>query len=136
LNTVGEATFTIKDDSLTIAGNASELPKDIEHWRHFDGFTDGRQATCPAKAADANGDGIIDVPHGTLSEGLGDRNASAQGDGLWGHWSLRHHPAEQDKADAADAEEQPVVQQDVSRQVADVVQAQDVVVNDPLDQVE
>ncbi len=61
LKTVGEATFTIKDDSLTIAVNASGLPKDIEHWQHFHGFTDGRQATCPAKVADANGDGIIDV---------------------------------------------------------------------------
>jgi Cu/Zn superoxide dismutase len=58
---VGEATFTIKGDSLTIAVNASELPKDIEHWQHFHGFTDGRKATCPTKAADANGDGIIDV---------------------------------------------------------------------------
>jgi len=58
---VGEATFTMKGDSLTIAVNASGLPKDIEHWQHFHGFTDGRQATCPAKAADANGDGIIDV---------------------------------------------------------------------------
>lgn len=61
LKTAGEATFTIKGDSLTIAVNASGLPKDIEHWQHFHGFTDGRQATCPAKAADANGDGIIDV---------------------------------------------------------------------------
>jgi hypothetical protein len=61
LKTVGEATFTIKGDSLTIAVNASGLPKDIEHWQHFHGFADGRQATCPAKAADANGDGIIDV---------------------------------------------------------------------------
>jgi hypothetical protein len=58
---VGEATFTIKGDSLTIAVNASGLPKDIEHWQHFHGFTDGRQAACPTKAADANGDGIIDV---------------------------------------------------------------------------
>jgi hypothetical protein len=57
----GEATFTIKGDSLTIAVTASGLPKDIEHWQHFHGFTDGRQATCPTKAADANGDGIIDV---------------------------------------------------------------------------
>ncbi len=58
---VGEATFTIKGDSLTIAVNASGLPKDIEHWQHFHGFTDGRAAVCPAHSADANGDGIIDV---------------------------------------------------------------------------
>ena len=58
---VGEATFTIEGDSLTIAVNASGLPKDIEHWQHFHGFTDGRRAACPTQAADANGDGIIDV---------------------------------------------------------------------------
>jgi hypothetical protein len=57
----GEATFTIKGDSLTIAVNASGLPKDIEHWQHFHGFTDGRAAACSAHSADANGDGIIDV---------------------------------------------------------------------------
>jgi hypothetical protein len=61
VKTAGEATFTIKGDSLTIAVNASGLPKNIEHWQHFHGFTDGRQATCPTRAADANGDGIIDV---------------------------------------------------------------------------
>ena len=61
LKTVGEAKFTFKGDSLTIAVNASGLPKDIEHWQHFHGFTDGRQAACPTPSADANGDGIIDV---------------------------------------------------------------------------
>src|SRR5437879_4006691 len=57
----GEATFTIKGDSLTIAVDASGLPQDITHWQHFHGFTDGRQSTCPARSADANGDGVIDV---------------------------------------------------------------------------
>ena len=57
----GEATLTIKGDSLTIAVNASGVPKDIEHWQHFHGFTDGRAAACPAPSADANHDGIIDV---------------------------------------------------------------------------
>jgi hypothetical protein len=61
LKSVGEATFTIKGDSLTIAVSASGLPKDIEHWQHFHGFTDGRAAACPPQSADANGDGIIDV---------------------------------------------------------------------------
>jgi len=61
LKPVGEARFTIKGDSLTIAVNASGLPKDIEHWQHFHGFADGRQAACPASSADANHDGVIDV---------------------------------------------------------------------------
>ena len=49
LKAVGEATFTIKGDSLTIAVNASGLPKDIEHWQHFHGFTDGRASNLPGK---------------------------------------------------------------------------------------
>jgi hypothetical protein len=60
LKATGQATFTIKGDSLTIAVNASGLPKDIEHWQHFHGFTDGRAAACPAHSADANRDGLID----------------------------------------------------------------------------
>ena len=47
LKAAGEATFTIKGDSLTIAVNASGLPKDIEHWQHFHGFTDGRASSLP-----------------------------------------------------------------------------------------
>ena len=39
LKTVGEATSAINGDSLTIAVNASGLPKHIEHWQHFPGFT-------------------------------------------------------------------------------------------------
>ena len=69
LKTVGEATFTIKDDSLTIGVNASGLPNNIEHWQHFHGFTDGRQAACPTKAADTNGDGIIDVVETGIAAG-------------------------------------------------------------------
>lgn len=57
----GEARFTIDGDSLTITVNATGLPKDIEHWQHFHGFTNGRAAACPTKAADTNGDGIIDM---------------------------------------------------------------------------
>jgi hypothetical protein len=57
----GKVTFTIKGDSLTIATDATGLPKSITHWQHFHGFTDGKAAACPAKSADANGDGIIDL---------------------------------------------------------------------------
>ena len=57
----GEVTFTITGDSLTIATDATGLPKDITHWQHFHGFKDGRDAACPAKTADANGDGIVDL---------------------------------------------------------------------------
>ncbi len=57
----GEARFTIQGDSLSITVKARGLPKDIEHWQHFHGFTDGRQAACPSGTADVNHDGIIDV---------------------------------------------------------------------------
>jgi hypothetical protein len=55
------ATFTITGDSLRIVVDASGLPRDIGHWQHLHGFTDARQASCPTRAADANGDGIIDL---------------------------------------------------------------------------
>ena len=57
----GKVTFTVKGDSLTIATDATGLPKSITHWQHFHGFTDGKAAACPARSADANGDGIIDL---------------------------------------------------------------------------
>jgi hypothetical protein len=57
----GMATFAITGDSLTIVVEASGLPKDIGHWQHLHGFTDARQASCPTLAADANGDGIVDL---------------------------------------------------------------------------
>lgn len=57
----GEVRLTIRGDSLTILVNATGLPRSIEHWQHFHGFADGRQAACPTAAADMNHDGIIDV---------------------------------------------------------------------------
>jgi len=57
----GKVTFTVKGDSLTIATDATGLPKSITHWQHFHGFPDGKAAACPARSADANGDGIIDL---------------------------------------------------------------------------
>lgn len=57
----GEVRFTIRGDSLRITVKARGLPKDIEHWQHFHGFADGRQAACPSLAADVNHDGLIDV---------------------------------------------------------------------------
>jgi hypothetical protein len=61
LQTKGEARFSIDGDNLTISVTAHGLPPNIVHWQHFHGFTDNRAATCPTAAADANGDGIIDL---------------------------------------------------------------------------
>lgn len=57
----GEARFVIKGDSLAISIDAHGLPPGMMHLQHFHGFADQRQATCPTAAADANGDGVIDL---------------------------------------------------------------------------
>ena len=57
----GEVRFTIHGDQLTIKVHVQGVPPGIEHWQHFHGFPDGKQATCPGAAADANGDGYIDM---------------------------------------------------------------------------
>lgn len=57
----GEVRFTFSGDSLTIATEATGLPRDITHWQHFHGFTDGKDAACPTASADKNGDGIVDL---------------------------------------------------------------------------
>lgn len=57
----GDARFTIKGDVLTITIDAKGLPPGIMHLQHFHGFPDNRDAACPTSAADANGDGIIDL---------------------------------------------------------------------------
>jgi hypothetical protein len=61
LQTMGEARFTIKGDSLTISVKVKGAPPGITHWQHFHGFKDNHDASCPTQAADANGDGIIDL---------------------------------------------------------------------------
>lgn len=57
----GEATFEIADGQLTITVEAKGLEPGIAHLQHFHGFPDGSDATRPTMAADANGDGIIDL---------------------------------------------------------------------------
>ena len=61
LQTTGEVRFSVVGDKLTISVTAHGLPPNIVHWQHFHGFADNRAATCPSTAADANGDGIIDL---------------------------------------------------------------------------
>lgn len=57
----GEARFTIAGDKLTISIDMKGVPPNMEHWQHFHGFKDNTDAVCPTAAADANGDGIIDL---------------------------------------------------------------------------
>jgi hypothetical protein len=57
----GKVTFAVTGDTLRITNDASGLPPGMSHWQHFHGFKNGRDAVCPTNAADANGDGIIDL---------------------------------------------------------------------------
>ena len=57
----GTMRFTVHGDRLTIQVRVHGVPPNIEHWQHFHGFPDGKQATCPGAAADVNGDGYIDI---------------------------------------------------------------------------
>ena len=57
----GEIRFTVRGDRVTIASSVHGVPPSIEHWQHFHGFPDGKPAACPSAAADANGDGYIDI---------------------------------------------------------------------------
>ncbi len=59
--TTGEARFIVDHGKLTIKITVHGAPPDTVHWQHFHGFKDGRPATCPTAAADANHDGIVDL---------------------------------------------------------------------------
>ena len=39
-----------------------DAPANIEHWEHFHGFPDGKQAHVPTLMQDVNHDGFIDLP--------------------------------------------------------------------------
>lgn len=60
-NTTGEARFVVENDTMTVTIDVKGATPNTEHWQHFHGFPNGDAAGCPTDAADANGDGIIDV---------------------------------------------------------------------------
>ncbi len=57
----GEATFAIADDELTIKITMHNTPANMQHWEHFHGFPDGKQALIATAAQDANADGFVDL---------------------------------------------------------------------------
>jgi hypothetical protein len=65
----GQATFELVDGELTITVEAEGLAPGIAHMQHIHGFPDGSNATCPTMAADANGDGIVDLIETEVSAG-------------------------------------------------------------------
>ena len=58
----GTANFTETDDSLHIEIEMFDTPKNTEHWEHFHGFPDGKDAQIATSAQDANHDGLVDLP--------------------------------------------------------------------------
>lgn len=50
------------ENSLHIKLEMFDTPRNIEHWEHFHGFPDGKDATVPTMAQDVNHDGYIDLP--------------------------------------------------------------------------
>jgi len=65
----GQVRFSISGDTLTIEADVAGAPPNIEHWQHFHGFVDNRDAVCPTAAADANHDGVIDLIETGTSSG-------------------------------------------------------------------
>lgn len=66
--THGEAHFIISNDTLQVTIDVQNAPAGIEHWQHFHGFEDGKDAAIATMDQDANGDGIVDIVEtGTVS---------------------------------------------------------------------
>ena len=53
----GIATFSENGNSLHIHMDMFDTPANIEHWEHFHGFPDGKQAHVPTLMQDVNHDG-------------------------------------------------------------------------------
>lgn len=57
----GSATFVEDGDQLTITIEMVGTPVNTEHWEHFHGFPDGKEAQIATAAQDANHDGFVDL---------------------------------------------------------------------------
>lgn len=58
----GQAKFTIDGDNLHIEIEMFDTPVKTQHWEHFHGFPDGKDAQIATMAQDANHDGLVDLP--------------------------------------------------------------------------
>ena len=57
----GTANLEIVDGKLNVTIDLAGLSPNLMHLQHYHGFIDGKDATCPTAASDANGDGYIDL---------------------------------------------------------------------------
>lgn len=58
----GEATFTVDDETLMVEITMDHTSPNTQHWMHFHGFPDGKDAQPATIAQDTNGDGYVDLP--------------------------------------------------------------------------
>jgi hypothetical protein len=57
----GTANLEIVDGKLNVTIDLTGLSPNLMHLQHYHGFIDGKDAACPTAAADANGDGYVDL---------------------------------------------------------------------------
>jgi hypothetical protein len=57
----GTADIEIADGKMNVTIDLKGLSPNLMHLQHFHGFVDGKDATCPTAASDANGDGYVDL---------------------------------------------------------------------------
>ncbi|KRM59950.1 hypothetical protein C5L31_000039 [Secundilactobacillus malefermentans] len=57
----GTATFLEENDKLTITIEMFDTPANTEHWEHFHGFPDGKDAAISTIDQDTNLDGFVDL---------------------------------------------------------------------------
>jgi hypothetical protein len=57
----GEARLQVANGKLTIRIEMQGVPPDMEHWQHFHGFKNDKDASCATERSDANHDGIVDL---------------------------------------------------------------------------
>lgn len=58
----GQAEFIEDSDTLHIKIEMFDTPANTQHWEHFHGFPDGKDAQIATMAQDANHDGLVDLP--------------------------------------------------------------------------
>jgi len=58
----GKAEFTVEENTLTIKIEMYDTPPNIQHWEHFHGFPDGKDASVVSPEDDVNNDGFLDLP--------------------------------------------------------------------------
>lgn len=58
----GTAEFLVAGDKLHIKIEMFDTPANTQHWEHFHGFPDGKEAQIATMEQDVNHDGLVDLP--------------------------------------------------------------------------